>query len=121
KMAGTPGFENSLEEASQTRRNVSETVVNISLGSLVKIALTSDYFKSLGLIAAFIITLYDRAKDIFFSEKANETEFFNYLSSGKLLNFLWVIVVGIILVVFIFNLVRIILVYFGFTIRKEHK
>lgn len=115
------GVEDLAYNSIQPKENRLKPVVKISLGSLVKIAVTSDYIKSLGLIAAFFIALYDKVKDIFFSDQTHESEFFNYLYSLKLSNSLLLIVAGMILLVFVFNLVRMTIIYFDFTIRKENK
>ena len=117
KMDGM-GSENNLPETITTAEKASSTL-KISLASLVKIALTSDYLKSLGLIIAFIFTIYNKLKESIFKDNEMENQVIEYLSSLHLSQYILVITGVIILIVFVFNLVRFILVYFNFTIRKQ--
>ena len=95
------------------------SVLKISIGSLVKIALTSDYLRSLGLIIAFFFTIYNKLKESLFKDSEMENNVIEYLSSLHLSQYILLITVAIILVVFIFNLLRFMIVYFDFTIRKQ--
>lgn len=97
----------------------STPVLKIALSSLVKIALTSDYLKSLGLIIAFFATVYNKLKESVFKDNDMESNFLEYLSSLNLSQYILIITGVIILVVFVFNLIRFTIVYFDFTIRKQ--
>ncbi len=93
--------------------------IKISLGSLVKIAVTSDYLKSLGLIIAFFITVYNKLKESIFKDNEMESEFTEYLSNIHLSQYILIVAGALLLLVFLFNLFRYIIVYFDFTIKKH--
>ena len=95
------------------------SVLKISLGSLVKIALTSDYLKSLGLIIAFFGTVYNKLKESIFKDSEMENNVVEYLSSLHLSQYILLITGVLILIVFVFNLIRFVIVYFDFTIKKQ--
>jgi putative membrane protein len=93
--------------------------IKISLSSLVKIALTSDYLKSLGIILAFIITVFDRLKESVFREIDMGNMFREYLSRLHVSQYILLIAGLLIVLVFVFNLLRFVLIYFDFTIRRQ--
>lgn len=95
------------------------SALKISLASLVKIALTSDYLKSLGLILAFVATVYNKLKESLFKDSEMENNVIEYLSSLHLSQYILLIIGVLILIVFVFNLFRFVIVYFDFTIRKQ--
>lgn len=95
------------------------TKIKISLGSLVKIAVTSDYIKSLGLIIAFFFTVYNKLKESIFKNNEMESEFTEYLSTLHLSQYILIVTGALLLLVFVFNLLRYIIVYFDFTIKKQ--
>ncbi|MEO6683748.1 MAG: PH domain-containing protein [Ginsengibacter sp.] len=112
-----------LNSEDSTEPSLHETVleapIKISILSLIKIALTSDYIKSLLLILAFFATIYNNLKDIFYKETEMENEFVEYVSSLSGSQYLILIMATIILLVVLFNLLRFLIVYFDFTIRKK--
>lgn len=93
--------------------------IKISFSSLVKIAVTSDYLRSLGLIIAFFITVYSKLKESIFKDTNRESEFVEYLSTLNLSQYILMIIVGLLFLVFVFNLLRFIIVYFNFTVKKH--
>lgn len=93
--------------------------IKISFLSLIKIAITSDYFRSLGLLIAFVATVYSNAKDIWLKDEATGTEFLNYVDSLDLSQSLLMIFGIIISIVFFINLVRTVVLYFDFKISRH--
>lgn len=106
-----------IQNAALEKAGVSQ--IKISLGSLVKIAVTSDYLKSLGLIVAFFFTAYNKLKESIFKDNEMESEFTEYLSNLHLSQYILMVTGALLLLVFVFNLLRYILVYFDFTIKKQ--
>lgn len=112
------GYEKeSIIDAPVEKRSIS--TIKISLGSLVKIAVTANYRRSIALIILFLGSGYNRLKDSIFKDSEMESTFSKYLSSLDLSQYLLLTVVALIFLLIVFNLLRFILLYFGFTIRKN--
>ncbi len=104
------------DELVETKETIETTLVKISPKSLLKVALTSDYFKSLWLVAIFLFAAYNRAKDIFFNDKESENKVFDYVSKLNIEHYLIIIITSVIILVFIFNLLRTFIIYFDYKI-----
>lgn len=99
--------------------NADISKIKISLSSLVKIAVTSNYLRSLALILAFLSTGYNKLKEFFFKDDEIENEVTKYFSTLPLTQYILMIVISLIILVFVFNLLRYIVVFFDFTIKKQ--
>lgn len=120
--ARTLSGDNAEQPLSQNREEgISPTIpfIKISFLSLIKIAITSNYLKSLGLLIAFVATVYSNAKDIWFKDEARETEFINYVDSLDLSQSLLTFFGSILFIVFLINLVRMVVLYFNFKISRH--
>ena len=119
RIAGK-GIESSKESiVNEAQKKLDVSNIRISLGSLIKIALTANYLKSLGLIIAFLITGYNKLKELLFKGNEMENKFVDYLSTLQLSQYILIITVVLIFLVVVFNLLRFIIFYFDFTIRKH--
>src|SRR5690554_3240613 len=95
-----------------------EPFIRIGLESLLKIGITSRYLESLSLLIAFFYAIYSNARDIWWSGEEDEQElnhligsFFNLQAAGMLLG-------GFIVIILLFNLIRTLITYHGFTITQ---
>jgi len=95
-----------------------EPFIRIGLDSLFKIGITSRYLESLSLLIAFFYAIYSNARDIWWSGEEDEQElnhligsFFNLQAAGMLLG-------GFIVIILLFNLIRTLITYHGFTITQ---
>lgn len=103
----------------------SEEKIKISLMSLIKIGLTRNYLQTLGLLLAVSFQIIEQVKDILFSDEDEYTFFNNLFSSASYEQFIGLIgvflVIGLILFVIIFNLIRTLFTYFNYQINIKDK
>jgi len=93
-------------------------LIRISLLSLLKFGITSNYGRSLGILTAFFFTVYDKIKDFAQTEVLSEAQIERYVNQGSKYGFLILFFI-LFLVVFIINLTRIILRYYDLKIIKQ--
>ena len=116
-----------IECTSNTDSNTNsleESFIQISFVSLLKVGITSNYIRSLGLIVAFFWTIFDMGKDFITQSDFDDNQMNAYLSKGLAFESLFVIVVliamTIFVVVLIINLIRVIVKYFDFRITRQN-
>lgn len=111
-----------LESASQAASTVievqPESLVKISFSTLIKVGLTSNYLRSLGLIVAFVITVFDHLKSFIEQEVISDMQLQKWSSSSFWYNFY--LYVFLFLVLILFNVGRTLVPYFGYTITQLH-
>lgn len=95
--------------------------IHIGLHSLFKIGITSRYLESVSLLAAFFYAIYSNVKDIWWSGEEDEEELNNLLGSFFTLQAIGVLLGGFIVFILLFNLVRTVVTYYGFTIRQRRR
>ncbi len=97
----------------------SQPFIKIGLLTLLKIGITSNYIRSLGLLFLFYSTVQENLRN--FSEKdyLDGSQFDDYFSKQSILQ--GVLTVGIVLIciVLIVNIVRTVVKFFDFTISKQ--
>ncbi len=98
---------------------VETTFLEISFFSLLKIGLTTNYLRSLGLILTFFITIYENFKNVTDNTDFNSNDIKNYIEKNVIVNSISLIVVFLLGSVFLFNIVRVIFRYFNFKIVKQ--
>ena len=115
-------FKTSINKETIAEKPVEDNLfIKISSLSLLKVALTSDYFKSLGVIAVFLVAVYDKLKDVFINDKESENKIYDYFSKFNFQNYILIIFAAAIIFIFIFNLVRTFLIYYDFKISLKNK
>ena len=95
------------------------STIRISLESLVKTALTANYRRSFVLIILFLGGGYFKLKDSILKDDDMESKLFKYLEALPLAKYILLTAGVFILLLVLFNLLRFIIFYFGFTIRKH--
>jgi uncharacterized membrane protein YdbT with pleckstrin-like domain len=94
--------------------------VAISFLSLIKVGITSNYVKSLGLILAFFATVYENSKGFMEQSDFDEKKMDAYLDKGLALQSLAIIAFFVLAAILIINLVRVIFKYFNFKIARQN-
>jgi putative membrane protein len=97
----------------------SQPFLKISLLSLLKMGITSNYIKSFSLLLIFFFTLLDYVEKFFGEELYDKRTIENYVNFELMLQSIFVlffIFIGLIIVV---NLTRMIIKYFDYTINKQ--
>ncbi|MFN3968794.1 PH domain-containing protein [Flavobacterium sp.] len=93
--------------------------LKINLGSLLKIGITSNYVKSVGLILTFFFTIYENlhqagAEDVISTEKLE-----GFVDSNSVWYSALVFVLIMFSVVFLINILRTIIKFFDYTVTKQ--
>lgn len=92
--------------------------IKISLLSLFKAGITSHYLESAGLLIAFFYTIFSNLKDFGFFKEGEEKLFFTDLLSTNGLHFAVIVVAVLIVITLLFNVIRIMVVYYNFHISR---
>ncbi|MEL1244353.1 PH domain-containing protein [Flavobacterium sp. DGU11] len=93
--------------------------IKISLLSLIKTGLTSNYVRTFALLLAFVITTFQHIDEYGNLVGFNSGSLDNYITGAVMLKFLAFIVIGVMALILVINLVRTIFKYFGYKITKQ--
>lgn len=97
-----------------------ETFMTIGFMSLFKVGITSNYLKTVSLLLAFGVSIYDNIMKFTQSELLDEQQIDNYLNQSIGLQLTFVLGTIGVLLILVINVVTILLKYFNFTIIKEN-
>jgi uncharacterized membrane protein YdbT with pleckstrin-like domain len=109
-----------LEIGSQTETAVEHPFMTISFLSLLKVGITSNYVRSLGLILAFFATIYENSKSFLTSSDFDEKKLDAYLDKSAAIQSVLIIVFLLLCSILIINLIRVIFRYFGYKIARQN-
>lgn len=93
--------------------------IQISLLTLFKTGITSNYTRSFALLFAFVVTTYQYIEDFIEAAGYEEDTLDSYFDPELLLRFITFIIVGILFLTLFINLGRTIIRYFGFKITRK--
>jgi uncharacterized membrane protein YdbT with pleckstrin-like domain len=108
------------EMALQNKASVEHPFMIISFLSLLKVGITSNYVKSLGLILAFFATVYENSKSFASSSDFDEKKLDIYLHKSGAVKSVAIIVFLLLASILIINLIRVVFRYFGYKISKQN-
>jgi putative membrane protein len=97
----------------------SQPFLKISLLSLLKMGITSNYIKSFSLLLIFFFTLLDYVEKFFGEELYDKRTIENYVNFELMLQSIFVLFFIFILLIIVVNLTRMIIKYFDYTINKQ--
>lgn len=98
--------------------------IAISILSLIKIGITSNYVRSFGLLLAFFFTIYENVQNLMRNSDALENvdqKIDTYINENVAIYSAILFIVTIFLVIMIINLVRTLVKYFDFKIAKQNR
>ena len=114
---------NDLQEIPSVALNFSvHPFLKISFLSLLKVGLTSNYLKSLGLILTFFFTIYHNVKEFTHNSNYNSDKIDKIdaiFDEKAIFNSASMLISILLIAVFVLNFVRIVVRYYGFTITKQ--
>lgn len=93
--------------------------VTISLASLFRTGITSNYARSFALLLAFTISTFQYIEDYINVAGFDDDPLDDYINAELALRFLTFIIIGVMALVLIINLSRTIIRYFGYKIIKQ--
>ncbi len=86
--------------------------------SLLKVGITSNYLRSLGILLTFFLTIYHNLKDV--ANNADiDAKIENFIDEKVVMNSISLLIIMLLLAVFVINVLRIIIRYYGFKITKQ--
>ncbi len=106
------------EIVAKNPQTIEHPFLEISFLSLLKVGLTSNYLKSFGLILTFFFTIYHNLKEFAFNTNIDK-KIGDFINSEVLINSILFIISCALIAIFVFNILRIIIRYFGFKVTKQ--
>lgn len=106
------------DSTSEVSEEHQKPIIKISLASLLKVGITSNYGRSLGILMAFFFTVYDNLRDFVENEMLSEEQIEQYIIKGATLGLMTVFVILFVLT-FLITLIRTVISYFDLEIVKE--
>ncbi|AWH87019.1 hypothetical protein HYN59_13220 [Flavobacterium album] len=97
----------------------SHAFIQISLLSLIKTGVTSNYVRTFALLLAFVITTFQHIDEYAGLAGFSTDPLDDYITVEVMLKFLAFIIVGIMALIIVINLVRTIIKYFGYKITRQ--
>lgn len=109
--------------AEQEPEATQKPILKISLASLLKVGLTSNYRRSLAILVAFFFTLYDNIRDFVEGEIFSEEDLEHYINQGSSFgtSVFLVVFFGLFVLTFLVTLIRTLIKYYDFQIFKQKK
>ncbi|MGQ2984922.1 PH domain-containing protein [Flavobacterium sp.] len=95
-----------------------QAFIEISLLSLLKTGITSNYARTFALLLAFVITTSQHI-DEFLEFSGYNFSVDEYITAEMVLKFLTFIIVGVMVLILVINLARTIIKFFGYRITKQ--
>lgn len=107
------------ENAVETAPEIGSPFLKIDLISLIKVGITSNYVKSIGLLLTFFFTIMENLENIGKDDVINEDQIESFITS----NSVWYsALMGILImftIIFVINIARTVIKYFNYTIAKQ--
>lgn len=108
------------EKPMQTETAEERPFMAISFLSLLKVGITSNYVKSLGLILAFFATVYENSKSFMTHSDFDEKKLDAYLDISVAIQSMAIIAFLLLCSILIINLVRVIFKFFDYKIARQN-
>lgn len=105
------------EETVETHQ--AKPFIQISMLSLLKIGLTTNYIRTLGVLLAFFATLYDNVLRFSNQGYLDEDQFTGYIDRALLLQSIGFFLLVLVAVILVINVVRAVVRYFGYTVARQ--
>lgn len=110
-----PGKDISQPEISQTEKKV----ISITPMSLFKVGLTSNYMRTIGILLAFSISLWEQIRQVLDTDIIDDSAIETYMENDFGLSTVLVFLGFLIVFVLVFNIARIMLRYFNYKISVQ--
>ncbi|EIA07223.1 PH domain-containing protein [Flavobacterium frigoris] len=94
--------------------------MSISFLSLLKVGVTSNYVKGLGLIVAFVATVFENSKNFISQYDFDDEKIDAYLDKSRIIQSVAIITFLILSSILIINLVRVVFRYFDYKIARQN-
>jgi len=110
-----------VEQEETSNAEVSETkpFLKIKSISLLKVGITSNYIRSIGLIITFFFTITENLRNIGKEEMLENDKLNHFLENNPVIYSLFIGVVVIFIILFFINCIRTLIKYFDYSITKQ--
>ncbi len=115
----TESSEETVVNTAQTPDLAQQPFLKINLSSLFKVGITSNYLRSIGLILTFFFTLQENLRNIGRDELINEDKITSIVDNYPLIYSVLVFILFMFTVVFVINISRTLIKYFGYTVALQ--
>lgn len=106
-------------EITDPKTNFALPFLKIDLLSLFKIGITSNYVKTIGLLLTFFVTIYDGLNQVGQTDVISSDNVNQLVEDKPLLYVILLFVVVLLTIVFVLNIGRTIIKFFGYTVAKQ--
>jgi putative membrane protein len=111
---------NSENEVLQTNENkIPTSFLRINLVSLLKIGITSNYVKSIGLILTFFFTILENLRNVGKEDVIDGDKIEKVVNSYPVVYGVLMFILGMFTIIFIINIARTLIKYFNYSIAKQ--
>lgn len=95
--------------------------IKISLLTLLKVGITSNYLRSFGLLLLFVSTIYENLSNFTENDLLEDQNFdeYNYFDDTAIFKGILILITILFLIVLVINLVRVVFRYFDYKIAKQ--
>lgn len=97
----------------------SKPFLQISLLSLLKVGITSNYIRSIGLILAFFVTIYDNLRQFSEYEAIDTTEIDGYFERNMVSQSILILIFVLLAAILIINIFRTVIKYYNFRLTRQ--
>ncbi len=97
----------------------SEPFLKINFLSLIKVGITSNYVKTIGLLLTFFFTIMENLENIGKDDLIDDNKVTQFMTQNAVWYFFLIALIGLFTIVFIINILRTIIKYFNYTITKQ--
>jgi len=104
----------------ETESAEKDSFIKISFLSLLKVGITSNYVKTLGLILAFFMTVYENSKNFLAESEFKEEQFDAYVAQRSVISSIVLFFIVMFALVLIINLLRVVFKYFDYKVAKQN-
>lgn len=109
----------SVPEINVRKNNFEMPFLKIDMLSLLKIGITSNYVKTIGLLLTFFVTIYDNLNQVGKTDVISSDNVNQFLDSKPMFFVIIMFVLFLFTVVFLLNIGRTVIKFFGYTISKQ--
>ena len=101
------------------KTNLSAPFLKIDLVSLFKIGITSNYVRTIGLILTFFFTIIDVVSQAGKTDVVSSDNLNSLIENNPIIYVILMFIVAMFAVVFILNIARTVIKFFGYTVAKQ--
>lgn len=108
-----------IEDAVEKDQQTAIPFIKISFLTLLKVGITSNYIRTIGILLAFFVSIWDNARHFLQDETFNTEDFDQYVQERMAMQSAIYLIVLLLIGVLVVNMFRVIVKYFDFKIARQ--